>query len=1086
MKQYPLILFVLCLTAMTAIAQELPPLLPINVPEIDGRIGEKEWSQARYLGKLTSREGSALPDTEAWVSMDRSHLYFAIRCKEPRMEQVKTNILPEEQKASVWTDDSVELFVDVGNTAKSIYHLVSNINGTYYDSQIIGLKEVPSSWNSEAVIRTSAQKEGWEVEIAIPMLGMGHQIAKGEVISINVGRNRFAGGKHEIGSLAKGHFVFPQHFLSLLAEGPIEGTGYMLISTKRGPFFKDQAGAWEFQLFPQEEKTAKFSITFPEAEPPVEQSLSIPAGQRFITIPIPVGQAAAYQHCIIRPAAEASPLYASQYEVRTFVEPTRVSITARPLFETLLEPRPNGLSKGGILTWPHELARPAMSQLPYRTGSTFHRDDPYRQYQKDRAILWFMGATLTPERMKKFDDYGIPIAYCLDARRTLPSEVPIVSKKGQPWLLDPRATEAYLTDARKAIAMAKDHPSIQYIAAGDETWENLHRNLLAWLDKKDSYPEFKAIDAEIRNQYGFGKYGLPETSTDTNPFRWIATYRWEIDKMLSVQKQIRQIIQEEAPHLKMISWDSANGLRPYGISRWQEAFDIVMHQLYPSSNPKREEFGAQTRFYTDLCQKLENWPVPHIENYAASFTPKEVEELLSQCLRNGATGLSLYLADTVAERAKAANPVVDRIGSPERWNVIQAVTERITRTPVQVRQPVADTAIFYSNTSYQGTGTGEGHALQFRTHNQGEWIYTILGPRLQSAICFVDDLSVAQNPDRLQAFKAVYLPYMPIADDAEVAALEKYVEEGGFLVVCDPLAFRHRSDGSQRSTGNLLPPLENEAPMPPLGVLFQKKTLSPLSPVYSFKPNSGTPLASYPSGKVAIIETRLGKGRILFFGENPLQARVIDEAGWIQLFGYLQKQANASLVEPVWRFRLPVTPQPKSPHPEGVCLTGNAFQWQASVPKPGLNAKGSGHYQLSIADASLREPAQQPIPFEKGRLTDRLKGALAPNDADPQSFTLTWRSLENLQITYIFDSAVQTQAIRLYYSGRLPAGILEYSADGVAWEKGEPWGTEAVEEPGDLALKVINGPSQRFSHFRLNFTNLTEFQLVETDFWGKE
>ncbi|HWL53433.1 MAG TPA: sugar-binding protein [Chthoniobacteraceae bacterium] len=1074
-----------CLSASGLAADELPPVLPVGAPEIDGRINPGEWERAHYLGRLTPCDGADLPDTDAWMAMDQSNLYIAVRCAEPQMERLKTHTLPEEQKAAVWLDDSVELFLDIGNTAKAIYHLVGNTNGTYYDSQIIHLKEVASAWDSGATIRTSRGREGWEMEIAIPMLGMGHQLQRGEVISVNVGRNRYAGGRHDIGSLAKGHFVFPQHFARLLVGGPVEGPGYRMISTRRGPFFEKEPGVWEFQLLGAPGQTPELTVVFPDANPPVRETPALSANQRFFQIPIAAGRAAAYQSCVVTAKGVETPLYRSRHEVRPFREPARVATTADPLFESLLEPRPEALSREGVLMWPHELLHPMMADLPFRTGSVYREEDAYRQYGKDRSILWCMGAVLTPERLGKFDRHRVAVAYCLDARRALPAGVP-VDKTGHPWLLDPRAREAYLADAEKAIAMAREHPSIRFLAAGDETWEKMHRSLLAHLDDKESYPELQAVDEEIRQQYGFGKYGLPESSVDTNPFRWIATYRWELDRMLEIQKKIRKRVQEEAPHLKMISWDNVNGLRPYGIGRWHEAFDVIIHQLYPSGNPRRELFGAQTRFYADLFRKPENWPLPHIENYGANFKPGEVTELLSQCLRNGATGFSFYLADTRAQRAGKANPVVERIGAPERWNVIRDVMERVTETPFIVRQPVADTAIFYSNTSYQGTGTGEGHALQFRARNEGEWIYTVLGPRLRSALAFIDDHALEKR--RLTDYKAIYIPYMPIADDAEYRQLEEYVKGGGSLIVCDPLAFRHRSDGTLREEGLLQPPLEDTAALPPQEVVFEKKALVALSPAYRLKAGEGRVLASYPGGDPAVVEVRHGKGRITYFGQNPLRARVIEEAGWISLFRTLQVAAGASLGEEVWRFRLP-TPAAQgegSSHPAEVSLTGNAMEWRASAPVAVAASRVRGSYQLSVADDASKEPAGEPVPFAEGRLTDRLKGAQAANDADPRSFTLRWKSAPALGIHYTFDQAVEVQRIDLFFHGRLPEGRLEYSADGEHWQPGEAWEAQVTRGAGDVERKQVAVAAGRFTHYRLQFSDVRDFELVETDFLGKE
>ncbi len=1030
-----------------------PPILSQATPEVDGRIAPGEWDAALPLGKLTPREGGSFPETEVWATFDGDFLYLAIRCSEPRMDRVKHDTLAEELKAPVWHDDSVEVFLDLGNTGKAIHHLVANLNGTYYDSRIIQMREVPSAWESNARARTSRHAAHWEIEIALPWDSLGHRLEKGEVFALNIGRNRHAGGTLQIASLADGHYAFPQHFRRILIKGPLEIGGARLISTRRGPFLENEAGSWEFERLSPDTTPLQVVLNFTKNTPPATETRTLPPNERFLSIPFSKEQAEGHSSLSLATPG-GSPLFQSEYALQTKQLPARVATTRDPVFNP--QPNPKGLAKSGVLFWPHEILRPLMGELPFRTAFASDAEAPYRQYGKDHAVLFLNGAVLTPERLKLLDRHGVSVAYCLDARRALPAEVSTHPKYRQPWLLDPRAIDAYLTDARKAIALAKEHPSIRYLAAGDETWEVMHRNLLRLLDQRAAHPELQKADAEVKEKYGFGRYGLPESSTDTNPYRWIATYRWEVEQMLAVHRQIREMVRKDAPHLKTMSWDSVNGMRPYGISRWPEAFDILLHQLYPSSNPRRHEFGAQTRFYTDLGEGAENWPVPHVEHYAGNFTPEEVEEFLSQCLRNGATGFGLYLADTIAERAGKGNPVTDRIGAPERWRVIDSLLTQWREEPFRVELPAADTGIFYSTSSIQATGTGEGHALQFRNHNHAEWLYTLLGPRLRASLAFVDEHLAATQPERLAAFKVVYLPYIPFADDAEYDVLEAYVRNGGQLVVCDPGAFAYRSDGTTRTDGVLLPPRMEKA--------------------------------SSPQDSPAITERAVGNGRVLFLAENPLKSSTIDDPALIRLFASLQQKADAKSGHAVWRFRLPPSTAAEEPKKDGLlCLTGNSMEWRGSEPRPFRSAKVTGSYQLSIGDADGKEKAETSITFKQGRLTDRIRGARAANDVPGEEFTLRWQNAGTLEIAYRFSHPVSVHRLSLFYAERLPSGMLEISMDGTAWQALAQWDAQLPATRNEVAVFHIPvEASLRGAHYRLRFSDCRNTRLVETEWWGKE
>ncbi len=1068
--------------------EDLPrvPVLEAG-PKVDGVIDRSEWSGTLELAPF----GQEATSTQAWISVAEGKIWMAIRCREPSPGQMKIRTIADEKKGAVWNDDSVELFLDVTNTGESIFHLVCNPEGTFYDSEIIHLQHTPAAWDSRAVVRSRVYADRWEVEAEIPMEGMGHRLERGEVIALNIGRNRHVRpGEPERSSLVGGkRFLEPERFARLLTGGPVDAEGVSFISTRRGPFYKGVPGVWEFTVPGAQVRLDKL-LTFPNAR----QQPEISRKGNVYTVSFPAEESKRYTQCRVRLKKET--LYESTYRLRNSrFSPQRVAVTKEPVFEPLLEPRPEGLSRHGVIVWPHEIDRLERQRMAVRTGEPYHPDDPYRQYAADGAILIFQTRTLRkkPAVLEKTREYNIPVMIWLTPRGAVAKGVPVVGmgKGNYPgWQLDPRSVEAYLEDAREAIALSREFPNIRWLHSGDETWESMHRRLLHFLDHREGYPEFAAADREVREKYGFGKYGFPESSRDANPFRWIATSRWEIASMLAVEKRVKELISTEAPQLKFVSWDSMDGHHPYGLRRWGEVFDVITGQLYPSRDASREDFAFHTQLYADLSGAKEIWPVPHVESYAARFTPEETEELLSQTFRGGATGLHLYLADTLGERAGKANPVVDRIGSPERWNVISSITRRLREAPFRVRQPVADTAIFYSNTSYQGQ---DGHAVKRRHTGEVEWAYNLLGPGLRSALRFVDDLLCQEAPGELGRYKVIYIPYAPIADDAEVAALQSYVEAGGRLVVCDPLAFRHRSDGTARVEGALLPPLAASEPLLRDAGQWSagESVLAPISPAYPLVPGEDAALLRHADGAPAAIERSLGKGSVLFFGGNPLLPGIASNEEWLAFFKGLQQKAGAELEQAVWRFRFPRTP-PLAPaeYPGRRCLTGNAVEWSMSVPRLVAGAAVLGSYRLSRPDDRHAEAAGVEIPFSQGRLTDRFKGARAATQSEPGRYVLSWSMAEPLEIDYRFEAPVQLDAARLLFSGALPPGGCEVSADGKEWHEIGRWGGRVAAAPEAVEAHLLKlGEPRTVRHLRFRFDSAVQaapFTFVETDLWGDE
>lgn len=1075
-------------------APDHPPLLSKTAtsPTTDGKINPAEWRSALSLGKLPSADPSeTLPDTEAWITFDAHHFYIAVRCAEPLPDKIKTVTMGDEIKGPVWNDDSVEVFLDLGNTGKSIYQLVANTEGTLYDSLIINNQQSPLSWNSGAVARTHIGRDYWEIEIAIPLQTLDHQPQRGEVIAINIGRNRYATGQRQSASFAGKSFLFPDKFRRLLVEGPINTGGLSLISTKRGPFFPKAGGMWEFQLLESPEQPGEVTLRFPGSATPHIPRLQ--PGQRFITVPFEGGQAGAMNQCLF--SYKGGEIYTGRYTLHTPQGVARIAETKEPLFKELLVPFPEGLAKRGIVAWAIELNRPLATVIPFRAGMEYSPEEtPYREAKRDAATLITTTQTLErePQRTERAAVYKIPWCIYLKNGTASKSGAPTFGKPGgasSVWFLDPRSTAAYLADAREAIALAKENPDIQWLFAGDEVWEKMHRTLLLALDEKETYPELLAADKEVREKYGFGRYGFPESSRDTNPFRWIATYRWEIDKMNELAASVRAMIDRDAPHLKFLSWDSMTGHRPYGISSWGRYFDVVTAQIYPARGEHRDHVGFTTRLYSNLIGESEFWPVAHTGHFPASYSTAEVEEILSQAFRSGATGLHLWPGDHINEAVrKSGTTITERIGAPERWNVVRHLVDRLTAAPFRVAQPTPDTAIFYSNTSYQSTGG----PLTFHAHNHGEWLYSILGPQLRSAIRFVDESIATKDREALSSYKAVYIPFMPIADDAEYDALEAYVAQGGRLIICDPGAFAHRSDGTKREEGALLPPLASQESRGEENIEYVNRglstILSALGPTFTFAPKANGQILATANGQPAILQKKHGEGVVTFFAQNPLQPLLLSKPEWRVVFEDLQQAAGAKGDHKVWRFRFPPTPPLPDSRPKGLCLTGNYFEWVGSEPQPMANSIRGGTYTLEHVDTANVEPVGKPIPFASGRLHDRIKGASAPNEAPASDYILPCRADTPWHVQYDFPQPLKADTVRIFYSGNLPDGTLETSADGATWQKVGEWKNASPTKGKEVKVKTLSTTSDRTAHFRLRFEPTTSRQLalVEIDIWGSE
>ncbi|HWL53634.1 MAG TPA: sugar-binding protein [Chthoniobacteraceae bacterium] len=1025
------------------------------VPKIDGRIEPGEWKEAYELGRLHD-DGKESPRAAAWMAFDDEHLYVAFRCEEPKPEAIRQRVLADEKDGAVWEDDHVEVALDPGNTGAAVFRLLANTEGTLYDAE--GLPgEWYAAWESGARVEARKGETAWEVEMAIPMQSLRHRFSSGEEIALQLSRTRFASGERQVTSLS-GSKPWPfEKFTRLLVEGPVRHGALSLQSPERGPFHPHRAGQWVFEVANRGEKEATLRFEFEGSGEQKEMKIDAHTSER-VAIAMKAKAVSGMTQCRVSIDGEA--LFASRWKmapVRT-VEGSTLPIR-NPLYEELLEPFPEGLSAEGFLLWKHDLLGwldPTLFAL--RSGIAYSHEEIFAQYGRERAIVILYRKEITPEFLALARKHGVRLVIW-------PSMSPAfqeqgarkshgIEKKGKRirWIFDPKAEEEYLADLDRIITLAREYPEVVWgVYAGDETWSVALQAIEYFSQKgKEVYPWVAEVDEEIRTRTGFGKYGLPNGGEDDR-LRWIATYRWMAARLIGLQKQARARLDASGTGLKLVSWDNMDGAFPAHLGEWGELFDVVTAQLYPARNADRERFGFGTMWLKDLTGAKEVWPLPHVEHYAANFTPEQTLDLLSHTFQGGATGLHLYLNDTIRRRAGSASFPSDRFGAPERQQVVTSVTERL-KHPFRLKRAPADTAIFFSNPSYQAQGGRRPSSFEV------EWIYQILGPRLQGAIRFVDEWQFAHRSDALAGLKVVYVPYAPVADDVEFEALAQFAENGGTLVLCDPHAFETRSDGSRRD----------------------------LSAFY------GDPALAQPfskeDGKLRSIAK--GKGRIIRFGQQPLVASVIADQEAIATFTRLQESAGALLGEKGWRFRFPMPKEKALPHPAGVCLSGNAICWRQSRPEPFAASQVKGSYCLSRPVSG--EPAGKPIPFGEGKLTDRLAAALLPNDvSDVERFALKWKGDEPLEVTYRFERPVQVETLRLFYQGALPPGRCEFSADGSSWEEAERWEEGSPGSPEAVLAKTLKAASPSpVTYVRLRFEkretgNAGDFILAETDLWGK-
>lgn len=192
-------------TRVSGAEQVYQPALPIGqarllatLPVIDGKL-DAAWDQAFQISDLVGQDGSRNKHrTEAWIGRDAANLYVAFKCWEDEMESLQATV--KDHDGPVWSDDSVEVFLDPDCDQQTYLHLVVNSLGTRRDSRHAFRSADPAAqrresadkvedatWNPRWQAAAAPCPEGWCVEMAIPLSELG---PSSSVWGVNLNRTR--------------------------------------------------------------------------------------------------------------------------------------------------------------------------------------------------------------------------------------------------------------------------------------------------------------------------------------------------------------------------------------------------------------------------------------------------------------------------------------------------------------------------------------------------------------------------------------------------------------------------------------------------------------------------------------------------------------------------------------------------------------------------------------------------------------------------------------------------------------------------------------------------------------------------------
>ncbi|MBR2440700.1 MAG: hypothetical protein IKB25_10925 [Lentisphaeria bacterium] len=584
----------------------------------------------------------------------------------------------------------------------------------------------------------------------------------------------------------------------------------------------------------------------------------------------------------------------------------------------------------------------------------------------------------------------------------------------------------------------KNNPGIYWgVSLGDEATEHFARHLINALNdprklKKDPY--LRAAAKEIREKYGYGKYGAPSSPKAKERFQWIAVKKYVFDKTLEIQKELFKISREfKRPNGKPLVCISADPIGGLNIlqnqTREKDYCDIFTAQCLPQYSAQLQTISFSAKILRDMTGKTV-WPCVHFEPYYYSHDAETTAAYLSEVARGGGSGIQIWNSDYVGKVRKMGCSEIDYYGHRPRWDTMLDIVKRFNTMPL-LKYPEPDYACYLSNETV--------NSYWAPLFQDCEALFTLLGPSAQSWFKFICGNQLVDKETDLKKWKVIFIAKADIELPENQQKFIDFVKNGGTLICFDPNVFSYAPDGCP--TGSFRELLFGAKTVKSDEVLFSftdnpynrniTKEKIGLNPGYALKPIGNTEvLAMFMNRSAAVTMKRYpGGGKAILFA-SAMKNSYIPQKEWKDLIGQLLHAEGIKTGHKIWNFNFPYKKEVK-PVIKGKCYTNNHFYWWLNEPVTSANIKLPGaYYTYNIAPDDTKELK---FDFAKGRLTNRIfaltagdltnrknRSAIKSGKLSIKQFADTWIDEETLKINFHFKKKVPISKIVIYYTGNLP------------------------------------------------------------------
>jgi len=218
-------------------------------PQLDGRLVEPEWTLAPVFSdfvQIFPQEGAAPgARTEVRVLYSDAYLYIGLVCHEPEPDRVLRRLGRRDQLPSA---DRVSIYLDTAHDHRTAYRFSVGAGGTLADALIFDDVKSSAEWDAVWSAHVAQLKDGWSIEIAIPLTVL--RFTSADVQTWGFGVERFIARTNEtsrsvlIPNSANGLASRLGHLTGLEALSPrtaLEITPYIATRAVLRPQYSDPA-----------------------------------------------------------------------------------------------------------------------------------------------------------------------------------------------------------------------------------------------------------------------------------------------------------------------------------------------------------------------------------------------------------------------------------------------------------------------------------------------------------------------------------------------------------------------------------------------------------------------------------------------------------------------------------------------------------------------------------------------------------------------------------------------------------------------------------------------------------------------------